>query len=155
MSQATQGRVPGQTTARARASDLTGLGAGTLVLTLDGAIPVEHLAPGDRVIARSGARPLRRIRARMVQGAFVITPHTLGHDRPEAPVTVGPTQKLLLRDWRARALYDRDQAEVAVARLVDGEYIAPAKGAVRLWQLGFDQDEVIYAGGLEVTIPAA
>ncbi len=89
----------------------------------------------------------------MVKGAFVIAPHALGHDRPETAGRVGPRQKLLLRDWRARALYDRDQAEVPVARLVDGEYIAAAEGPTRLWQMEFDHDEVIYAGGLEVSVP--
>jgi hypothetical protein len=139
---------------KAGSKDLTGHGAGTLVMTLEGEIPVEHLSVGDRVITRSGARTLKAVAARLVKGAFVIAPHTLGHDRPEAEVAVGPTQKLLLRDWRARALYDRDQAQVPVARLVDGEYISAAAGPVRLWRLGFDREEVIYAGGLELTVPA-
>lgn len=38
------------------------LAAGTIVLTMDGALPVETLAPGDRIITRAGARVLRLIR---------------------------------------------------------------------------------------------
>ena len=140
--------------ARSASTDLAGIGAGALVLTLDGEIPVQHLAVGDRIITRSGARSLKSLRSRMIGGGFILAPHTLGHDRPETEVTVGPTQTLLLRDWRARALYGTDQAVVPVARLLDGEYIAAAPGPVRLWQLGFDQAEVIYAGGLEMAVPA-
>jgi hypothetical protein len=154
MSQVANRRARGGNAVQTRSKDLTGLGAGTLVMTLEGEIPVEYLAAGDRVITRSGARTLKATHARLVKGAFVIAPHTLGHDRPEAEVAVGPTQQLLLRDWRARALYDRDQAHVPVALLVDGEYISAADGPVRLWRLAFEQEEVIYAGGLELTVPA-
>ena len=38
-----------------------GLAPGTQVLTLDGAIPVEFLNPGDRVITRCGVRTLKAV----------------------------------------------------------------------------------------------
>jgi hypothetical protein len=62
---------------------------------------------------------------------------------------------VLLRDWRARALYDRDQAQVPVARLADGEHISATAATVRLFRLEFAQDEVIYAGGLEAAVAGA
>lgn len=34
---------------------------GTIVLTQDGALPVEYLSPGDRVVTRSGLCVLRQI----------------------------------------------------------------------------------------------
>lgn len=139
-------------TRQPRVSDETGFSAGTLILTLDGELPVEHLCAGDRIITRSGARMLKRIASIRVEGGYVVAPHTLGHGRPDAEITMGPKQKLLLRDWRARTLYGKDQAEVPVARLADGDYISPATGSVRLFQLEFARDEVIFAGGLEVTV---
>jgi hypothetical protein len=134
---------------------LSGFSAGTLILTLDGELPVEHLAPGDRIVTRAGARILTGISSRSVQGAYVIRPHTLGSGRPAAPVIVGSRQEVLLRDWRARALYDRDQAQVPVARLADGEHISATAATVRLFRLEFAQDEVIYAGGLEAAVAGA
>ncbi|MGC9370592.1 MAG: hypothetical protein ACP5DX_13720 [Paracoccaceae bacterium] len=37
--------------------------AGTVVLTLRGALPVEHLHPGDRLVTRSGASMIERVYA--------------------------------------------------------------------------------------------
>lgn len=34
---------------------------GTIVLTMDGALPVEYLSAGDRIITRAGASVLRRV----------------------------------------------------------------------------------------------
>jgi hypothetical protein len=135
MSQMQEIRLPGRRVQRRRAGALTGLGAGTPVLTLDGEIPVEHLTEGDRVVTRSGARRLRRITARLVEGGFRVSPHRLGQGRPEAAVVLGPRQKILLRDWRARALAGGDTALMPVARLADGDYIAKVAGPLRLWRL--------------------
>lgn len=49
---------------------------GTIIYTLDGALPVEHLIPGDRVITRAGARELRAVAAD--ENGF-----TLSFDGPE------------------------------------------------------------------------
>ena len=154
MSRIGQSRIHAITPVRQRSRELTGLGAGTLVLTLDGELPVEHLAAGDRVITRGGARTLKRVSSHRVRNAWIIAPHTLGTDRPEGRIAVGPAQQVLVRDWRARALYGTDSATIPVARLADGEYIAASDEPVRLWRLEFEREEVIYAGGIEVTIPA-
>ncbi|WP_095589892.1 hypothetical protein [Actibacterium ureilyticum] len=37
------------------------LAIGTMVMTLDGALPVEYLTPGDRIVTRAGLRILRQI----------------------------------------------------------------------------------------------
>lgn len=44
------------------------LAPGTIVYTLDGALPVEYLNAGDRIITRAGARVLRGISAGVVAG---------------------------------------------------------------------------------------
>ncbi|WP_132601814.1 hypothetical protein [Rhodovulum adriaticum] len=54
--------------------------AGTIVLTLDGALPVEYLAAGDRIVTRAGARVLRDIRS---DEAPDLPAFTLGFDAPE------------------------------------------------------------------------
>ncbi len=42
-------------------SPRSGLPVGTVILTLEGALPVEYLEPGDRIVTRAGARVLKRI----------------------------------------------------------------------------------------------
>ncbi len=131
--------------------------AGTPVLTLDGELPVEYLQPGDRILTRAGARRLRQIEVSVVQNARVIhIGHaTLGVDRPAEEVTVSAAQQILIRDWRARAMFGTSQAMIAAARLADGEYIrAETLAVARLFTLSFDEDTVIYAGGLELGCPA-
>jgi hypothetical protein len=130
---------------------------GTPVLTLEGELPVEFLQPGDRVLTRSGARRVKQVEVTVVQNARVIkvSHDTLGIGRPNKDVTVSASQKILIRDWRAKAMTGKPQAMIAAARLVDGEYIrAEILAEVRFFTLSFDEDAVIYAGGLELACPA-
>jgi hypothetical protein len=130
---------------------------GTPVLTLEGAMPVEYLQPGDRVLTRSGMRRLTQVAVTVVQNARVVmvAHETLGVDRPSADVSVSAAQQILIRDWRAKALTGGTQAMVAAGRLVDGEYIrATVLPEARFFTLGFAEDAVIYAGGLELACPA-
>ena len=41
--------------------DATTLPIGTMIYTLDGALPVEYLSPGDRIVTRAGAKKLRGV----------------------------------------------------------------------------------------------
>ncbi len=130
-----------------------GIALGTSVLTLDGEMPVEFLAPGDRILTRSGARRLRAVEVTLVRNARVIRigAGTLGIDRPGEDMIVSPDHPILIRDWRAKALYGTATAMVAAARLVDGEYIrAEMMDEIRFYTLRLDAAEVIYAGGLEL-----
>lgn len=130
-----------------------GVALGTAILTLDGEMPVEFLAPGDRLLTRSGARRLRSIEVTVVRHARVIriAAGTLGVERPGEDMIVSPDQPILIRDWRAKALYGTATAMVPAARLADGEYIrTEVMDEVRFYTLRLDSDEVIYAGGLEL-----
>ncbi|MBN2630723.1 MAG: Hint domain-containing protein [Rhodobacteraceae bacterium] len=130
-----------------------GIAAGTTVLTLKGAVPVECISPGDRVITRMGARTVTAVEIAVVQNARVIriSEGVLGKDRPEADTTVSPKQPILIRDWRAKALMGVDQAVMAAERLVDGDYIrAEVLAEARIVTLRFDGAQVIYAAGLEL-----
>jgi hypothetical protein len=130
-----------------------GLAEGAEVLTPAGAVAVETLAPGDRIVTRAGTRVLRGVSMRELRRARLvrISARALGPDRPERDVAVAADQPMLVRDWRARALRGVDRALMPAARLADGEYIrAEARSGARLYTLHFDAPEVIYVHGLEL-----
>ncbi|MFN4153683.1 MAG: Hint domain-containing protein [Paracoccaceae bacterium] len=130
-----------------------GIAAGTPILTLSGVMPVEFVAPGDRVITRAGARTVTAVEIAVVKDARVIriSAGVLGKDRPEADTHVAPRQPLLIRDWRAKALLGADQAVMTAERLVDGDYIrAETLPQARLVTIRFADPQVIYAAGLEL-----
>jgi hypothetical protein len=131
--------------------------AGTMVRTLDGILPVEYLTPGDRIVTRNGARRLTSVsvQARKMVDLVRIRASTLGHDRPEQDLLVSPGQPLLIRDWRAKAIFGVAVAAIPASRLADGEFVClETHRQVRLFTLRFDDDEVIYAEGLELACPA-
>lgn len=141
----------------ALASGPGGIVVGTLVRTLDGLLPVEFLAAGDRIVCRQGARRLLEVTSRHLDcGQLVrIRASSLGHDRPDQDLLIAPDQPILIRDWRAKALYAQPVAAIPAARLVDGEFIlTETRFDTRLFTLRFAEDEVIYAEGLELACPA-
>ncbi|MEL7212583.1 MAG: Hint domain-containing protein [Pseudomonadota bacterium] len=134
----------------------TGLIAGTSILTLDGVLPVEHLAPGDRVVTRdSGMAILKAVRVRKTTARMVrIKAGTLGTTRPEGDVVLPADQGILIRDWRAKAIYGEDQAIVPAEQLIDGEFISEHSPAaqVTLFELQFESPHIVYADGLELSV---
>lgn len=144
------------TTERVAVTTAAGLVAGTRVLTLDGEIPVEHLMPGDRLVTRSsGIARLEALRVIEADVALVrFQAQSLGHGRPEGEALLGPDTKVLIRDWRAGALWGQPSAMVAAARLADGCYIRhEAPRRVRLFLPQLASAQVIYAGGIEIGLP--
>ena len=127
--------------------------AGTPVLTLEGELPVEFLQPGDRILTRGGARRLVQVAVSVVRNARVvkISHGTLGVDCPTEDLTVSAAQQIMVRDWRAKAMFGQPQAMIAASRLADGDYIRTATlPEARFFTLTFQNDAVIYAGGLEL-----
>lgn len=138
-------------------AELQAVLSGTPVLTLDGEMPVEYLQPGDRVLTRAGMRRLTELRVNLVQNARMvcISHETLGVDRPSEDLLVSAGQMVLVRDWRARALAGVPAALFPASRLVDGEYIrSQTLPEARLYTLVFEEEAIIYAGGLELVCPA-
>lgn len=134
-----------------------GMLSGTMVRTLDGLIPVEFLTPGDRIVTRAGARRLTSISVvvRKQVDLVRVKASTIGHDRPDQDLLLSPGQPVLIRDWRAKALYGVPVAAIPVSRLADGEFVCvETHRNARLFTLRFDDDEVIYAEGLELACPA-
>lgn len=131
-----------------------GLVAGTSVYTLDGLLPVEFITPGDRVISRDrglatviALRHHRRsIRTVQVQA------NSLGRGRPGQDITLPADQPVLLRDWRAKAMFGTFETIVPIKRLIDGEFIAAlAPRTATLIELIFDRPTLFYADGVEVS----
>ena len=136
---------------------LSGMLVGTKVRTLEGTLPVEYLEPGDRIVTRAGARRLVGVSVLVLANADLvrIRASSLGHDRPDQDLLVSPIQPVVIRDWRARALYGTSVAIIPATRLVDGEFVlAESLPSARLFSLHFQDHEVIYAEGLQIVCPA-
>ncbi len=134
-----------------------GLVAGTIVLTSDGEIPVEYLSPGDKIITRNaGMVALTSTDTVRVQlEAVKIAAGSLGHTKPTHHVMLPASQMVLVRDWRAKALRGATQAVMPVGCLIDDEFITSlGPRDMTLVRLGFDAPYVIYADGLELSVPA-
>lgn len=134
-----------------------GLVAGTILLTADGEIPVEYLSPGDRIITRNaGMVSLSAVSSiRVTAEAVAIAAGSLGHTRPQQNVMLPAAQMVLVRDWRAKALRGAAQAVMPAGCLIDDEYITSlGPREMTLVQLGFDAPYVVYADGLEISVPA-
>ncbi len=129
-----------------------GIASGTVVATLDGYMPVDFLSPGDRIVTRSGARVIRAIQVQRFTGSAVrIGASALGHDRPEQDLTLPSDTLVLVRDWRAKAIFGQEQALVPVERLVDGEYVVHEMViGLRLYEMLFDTPQIVYAEGVEL-----
>ncbi len=135
----------------------SGLCAGTVVLTLDGEMPIEHLSPGDRIITRdTGMAVLVAITVRKTETATVrIKAGSLGHNRPEGDMVVAPDTLIHIRDWRAQALYGQPSATVPARALIDGEFVAQQPQAqMHLYELVFDRSHIVYADGVEIVTDA-
>ncbi len=129
----------------------TGLAAGARVATSDGDLPVEFLQPGDRIVTRAGMRVLRDIRVIRYSGpAIRVSAHALGPDHPGLDMILPEAAQVLVRDWRAQAMFGQAQAMVAVAWLVDDEFIRNTDVAdLQVFELCFDSPQVVYANGME------
>ncbi|UOA26814.1 Hint domain-containing protein [Pseudosulfitobacter sp. DSM 107133] len=154
----TVGRVDSGQAPQLRAEIIhVGLAAGTILLTSDGEIPVEYLSPGDRIITRNaGLVTLKAVASTRAQAAAVaIAAGSLGQMRPQSNVILPAAQQVLIRDWRAKALAGAAQAVLPAGCLIDGEFITDlGLRNMLLVQLGFDAPHVVYADGLELSVPA-
>jgi len=127
---------------------------GTILLTRDGEIPVEFLSPGDQVITRdTGFARIEAIRSRRtLTRAISFAAGSLGDTRPDQDLVLPAAQLVLIRDWRAQAMFGTAQALVRADALVDDEFIRDTgPQRMRLYQLQFARPHVIYAGGLELS----
>ena len=131
----------------------TGLLARSRIMTLRGEVQVSDLHPGAQVITRdSGTAVLRAIRRRRITARRVrIRARSLGHSRPDHDAILPAGQMILIRDWRAQALFGVARALVPAARLADGEFVTILGTAPMIvHDLEFDRPHALYVDGLEV-----
>ena len=131
--------------------------AGSRIVTDRGAVAVEDLCLGDRVLTRDhGYRPIRWIGAREFSDVqlgeypelrpIVIAAGALDGVLPLNTLTVSPQHRVLMRDDEALA-GDREILVPAIA-LTDRDGISqPAAGGVIYYHLMFDAHEVICSEG--------
>ena len=63
---------------------------------------------------------------------------------------------MLIRDWRAKAMFGQPQAVVPAFELIDDEFIRDeGLQMLDLCILSFDRPHVIYAGGMEIATSKA
>jgi len=126
--------------------------AGTMVFTADGLMPIEYLAPGDRIVTRSGLLPLvSMVTKRIARATLVrIRAATQTTAIPARDLLLCPEQLVLVRDWRAKVLFGRTVAAVPASRLIDGDYVVTEQRRdAWLFVPGFEADAIIYAEGQE------
>lgn len=126
-------------------------------MTPAGPVSAGRLRVGDRVITYdAGAQRLAHVAMAEVPVSALlrIRPEVLAPHDLSPPVLVAAGQVVLVRGWLARAMFGRERALVAAARLADGAYIAPdrGQGTRRLVTLGFAGAARIVqlGGGLDI-----
>ncbi|WP_298678478.1 Hint domain-containing protein [uncultured Lentibacter sp.] len=130
-----------------------GIPLGSVVLTLEGALPVEFLTPGDRVITRdTGMAILRSVDVSEAECDVVfVGAAALGPSRPDSNSLLAATQKLLVRDMNYRPTTAQDQAFFTARELVNGSSVRETgRQKLKLFKLNFDSSHVVYVNGLEL-----
>jgi len=138
---------------RAALPPLSGLPATAEVLTRSGYRPAGQLSAGEDVITRDrGLAPIlgaTRITARSRMVRFAA--NALGADRPDCDLILPAHQLVLIRDWRAGALFGKHEARVQAAALVDEGFITDdGMQEVDCVQLRLATPLVLYLRGMEV-----
>jgi hypothetical protein len=131
----------------------TGLLQGTMLLTLDGEMPVEFVSIGDKLITRdSGISKVTHIqRSTREVHAIAFAAGSLGDKRPERDAVLAGDQMVLIRDWRARAMFNSERALVAARTLIDNEFVTDlGLRETTLIQVFCDGPHILYADGLEL-----
>jgi Hint domain len=131
--------------------------AGSRIVTDRGAVAVEELCVGDRVLTRDhGYRPIRWIGAREFSDQqlrdypelrpVTITAGALDGVLPHADLSVSPQHRMLVRDDDALA-GDREVLVPAIALIGQTAIARAAEGGVTYYHLMFDAHEVICSEG--------
>ncbi|MCB1332392.1 MAG: Hint domain-containing protein [Roseivivax sp.] len=136
---------------------LTPLLADSHVYSAEGRLPASVLYVGDRIVTRdAGMVRVRSVARRIHRCACVaVAAGCMGHNRPEEPLTLPADTPVLVRDWRAMALYGQPQVLLPAARLVDGQYVRDIGiRVVETVTLDLGAPHIVYIDGLEVASAA-
>lgn len=132
---------------------------GTLILTGQGEVAVESLAPGDLVLTRdNGWQPIRWVGKRRIApedldklpnfAPVQIRRGALGFGLPERDMMVSPQHRMLFYGARAEMLFGEHEVLVAAVHLLGLEGVSRVvTEGVTYIHLLFDQHEIIRANG--------
>lgn len=134
--------------------------AGTYIDTPEGPRAIETLRPGDLVLTRNGAQPVRWIGARRLEASVLETAENLrpiriaagalGAGLPAADLLVSPQHRMLVRSKIAEQIFGAREVLVAAKHLTALPGIAPAEVAeVTYLHILFDGHEILCANGAE------
>lgn len=131
-----------------------GLVRGTTVQGVNHILNVEEITAGTPLLTRTqgSCAVVKTTRRRALLHAVRITAAALGRTSEHDDLILPLTQQVLLRDWRAKAMFGMPQAVVPAYELIDGEEIIDlGLQELDLYCLHFDRPHVIYAAGIEVS----
>ena len=135
---------------------------GTLIETDRGAVAIETLAEGDRVMTRdNGLQPIRWIGRRALSAETLsvnenlrpirIRRHALGTNLPSSDLLVSPQHRVLVRSAIAQKMFGTSEVLVAAKQLcqIEGIDIATDLAGVEYVHMLFDRHEVVISNGAE------
>jgi hypothetical protein len=136
-------------------------GPGTMITTQDGALPIEWLALGDKVLTRdNGYQPIMWIGRfdvadpldNQFPAAVEIAAGGLGPDLPQSKLRVTPGLRVLFQDPMLCLYFHEQEALISAECLVDGNQIALTqdRGNERFYQFVLPDHELVLAEGLWV-----
>lgn len=124
---------------------------GTLILTPNGAVPVERLHAGDRVITRDhGAQPIQWVGAQPIPPVRAAAPirfdtGALDNDRP---LLVSPNHRILLSGPDVALICDAPEVLIGAKKLVGAAGVSVARGdGLSYHHMLCAHHELIYADG--------
>lgn len=137
-------------------------GAGTLIETPSGPVPVEDLSPGDQVLTLDhGAQVIRGIgHAVLPRAALEHEPHfrpirvlagAFGPGKPDRDLLLSPQHRVLITGWEAELLFGAAELLVPIVKLVNDRTIRIAAdvAGISYYHLLLDRHEILRANGLE------
>ena len=137
----------------------SGLGPATLISTVDGDLPVEWLAVGDRVVTRDGgAQPIRKIIRYQPEYSEIVAdptrwPITIPKDQfstgcPNHPLVVSPLHRVLLTGGAIEYLFGQAEVFAAAAHLFPTDCSHAPRPGFTYYHLLLDDHHAILANGL-------
>ena len=123
--------------------------AGTYIETEHGKVLIETLKIGDMIrTADHGLQPIRwigssRVIATGEDAPVMIKKGALGNSRD---LLVSPSHRMLINDWRAMLMFDKDEVLVAAKDLVNNDTIyVQLDNEVTYYHVMFDRHQIIFA----------
>ncbi|MEX5728207.1 hypothetical protein Ga0609869_001560 [Rhodovulum iodosum] len=136
--------------------------AGTRIDTPEGPVPVETLAPGDRIQTKDdGVQEILWVGQRRMSGARLyampqlrpirIRSGALGAERPEGDLIVSPQHRVLVRGRAAEVLFQTPEVLVAAGDLLNDRTILVdhTLSEVTYVHLMLERHQIVWANGVE------